>query len=93
MAGEPTSLPAASPAEGVRDREKPVPVYGLVSFTTETTGEREITVPVIYRGRTIALGFRADILVDNLILIEIKAVAQLIPAHQSQLLTYLRMSG
>jgi GxxExxY protein len=57
------------------------------------TFERETTVPVVYRARTIPLGFRADIIVDNKILIEIKAVVQLIPARQSQRLTCLRMSG
>jgi GxxExxY protein len=49
-------------------------------------------VPVIYKGKTIRLGFRADILVANLILLEIKAVATLLPVHDAQILTYLRMS-
>ncbi len=38
-------------------------------------------------------GFRADILVDRQVIIEIKAVANLLPAHDAQVLTYLRMSG
>jgi GxxExxY protein len=38
------------------------------------------------------LGFRADILVANTILLEIKAVTTLLPAHDAQILTYLRMS-
>jgi GxxExxY protein len=50
-------------------------------------------VPVTYRGRTIQLGFRADIVVANAIILEIKAVSVLIPAHDAQMLTYLRMSG
>ena len=54
--------------------------------------ESQAPIPVIYKGRTILLGFRADILVDNAIILEIKAVALLLPAHEAQLLTYLRMS-
>jgi GxxExxY protein len=52
----------------------------------------EITVPVIYKGKTIPLGFRADMVVENAIIIEIKAVNGLLPTHEAQLLTYLRMS-
>ena len=40
----------------------------------------------------IPLGFRADIVVENTIILEIKAVAALLPAHDAQLLTWLRMS-
>jgi GxxExxY protein len=54
--------------------------------------QREVVVPVIYKGKTLPLGFRADILVANLILPEIKAVATLLPVHDAQILTYLRMS-
>jgi GxxExxY protein len=54
--------------------------------------ESQAPVSVIYKGRTIPLGFRADILVDNAIILEIKAVASLLPAHEAQLLTYLHMS-
>jgi GxxExxY protein len=38
-------------------------------------------------------GFRADILVDRQLIIEIKAVANILPAHDAQVLTYLRKSG
>jgi GxxExxY protein len=54
--------------------------------------ETETTVPVIYKSKTIPLGFRADIVIDNAIIIEIKAVTALLPTHEAQLLTYLRMS-
>jgi GxxExxY protein len=50
-------------------------------------------VPVLYKGRTIPLGFRTDVLVADVIILEIKAVAAVLPAHEAQLLTYLRMSG
>jgi GxxExxY protein len=55
--------------------------------------ESEVMVPVVYKGRTIQMGFRADILVAEAIILEIKAVAAIVPAHEAQILTYLRMSG
>jgi GxxExxY protein len=54
--------------------------------------QREVMVPVTYKTKTLPLGFRADILVANTILLEIKAVTTLLPAHDAQILTYLRMS-
>ena len=54
--------------------------------------DREVMIPVIYKGTTIPLGFRADILVEKAIILEIKAVAALLPVHEAQILTYLRMS-
>jgi GxxExxY protein len=72
------------------------PVYaGCLSAELEHAGiplQREVMVPVIYKGKTIQLGFHADILVANLILLEIKAVATLLPVLDAQILTYLRMS-
>jgi GxxExxY protein len=50
-------------------------------------------VPVQYKGPSIPLGFRADIVVADTIILEIKAVPTIVPAHEAQLLTYLRMSG
>jgi GxxExxY protein len=54
--------------------------------------EPQTMVPVFYKDRLIPLGFRADIVVDTAIILEIKAVAALLPVHEAQLLTYLRMS-
>jgi GxxExxY protein len=53
----------------------------------------EVMVPVHYKGHPIALGFRSDIVVDDAIILEIKAVTAFVPAHEAQILTYLRMSG
>ena len=55
--------------------------------------ETEVAVPVVYKGSTIPLGFRADILVHGVVMVEVKALASLLPAHEAQILTYLRMSG
>jgi GxxExxY protein len=54
--------------------------------------QREVMVPTVYKAKTLPLGFCADILVANLVLLEIKAVTILLPTHDAQILTYLRMS-
>jgi GxxExxY protein len=55
--------------------------------------ERQVGIPVTYKGVRFDEGFRADILVDRQVVVEIKAVANIVPAHDAQVLTYLRMSG
>jgi GxxExxY protein len=55
--------------------------------------ERQVAIPVTYKGAQIGEGFRADIVVERQVILEIKAVAAILPAHEAQLLTYLRMSG
>ena len=55
--------------------------------------QRQAKIPVVYKGTPIPLGFRADILVSDAVILEIKGVAAFIPAHHAQILTYLRMSG
>ena len=52
----------------------------------------EVLLPVIYDGQKIDAGYRIDILVENCIIIENKAVEQLIPIHKAQLLTYLKLA-
>ncbi len=59
----------------------------------EIAFQRQAGIPVTYKGVQFDEGFRADILVDRQVIIEIKAVANLLPAHDAQVLTYLRMSG
>ena len=55
--------------------------------------ERQVGIPVTYKGTMLNDGFRADVVVDRSVIPEIKVVAALLPAHESQLLTYLRMSS
>jgi GxxExxY protein len=54
--------------------------------------EHQVAVPVLYKGLTMEAGFRADVVVARQVILEIKSVASLLPAHEAQLLTYLRMS-
>jgi GxxExxY protein len=55
--------------------------------------ERQVAVPVVYKAMPIGEGFRADIVVAREVILEIKSVAAILPAHEAQLSTYLRMSG
>ena len=55
--------------------------------------ERQVLVPVMYKGMAIGDGFRADIVVAGEVILEIKAVAAILPAHEAQRHTYLSMSG
>jgi GxxExxY protein len=55
--------------------------------------DRQVAIPITYKGVTIGEGFRADIVADQKVILEIKAIATIIPAHEAQLQTYLRMSG
>ena len=54
---------------------------------------RQAPMPIVYRGFHLDTGFRADLLVAEGLIVEIKAVDRLVLAHEAQILTYLRMSG
>ena len=54
--------------------------------------EPEVPIPVYYRGIDLGVGFRMDILVDNLIILEIKSVSKLEDIHYKQLLNYLLLT-
>jgi GxxExxY protein len=53
---------------------------------------RQVNLPVTYKTAKINAGFRIDLIVDNLVVVELKAVEQVLPVHKSQLLTYLKLS-
>ncbi len=55
--------------------------------------ERQRQMPVVYRGIQIDCGHRLDLVVDKLVIVELKAVESLLPIHSAQLLSYLRLSG
>jgi GxxExxY protein len=55
--------------------------------------ERQQPVPVVYRGVRIDCGYRLDLVVDGLVIVELKAVETLLPIHSAQLLSYLKLSG
>jgi GxxExxY protein len=55
--------------------------------------KRQVALPVTYKGVQLDCGYRLDLLVGDLIIIEIKAVEEVKPIHEAQLLTYLRLKG
>ena len=55
--------------------------------------ERQVGIPVTSKGVAVGEGFRADIVIDRKVILEIKAATAILPAHEAQLQTYLRMSG
>lgn len=54
---------------------------------------RQVPVSVVWDNVTINEGFRADLVVENLVIVEIKSVEKLAPVHSKQLLTYLRLAN
>lgn len=57
------------------------------------TVERQKSLPVIWREQKLSLGFRADLIVNNKVIVEIKSVEEIHPVHPKQLLTYLRLTN
>jgi GxxExxY protein len=55
--------------------------------------EREVPLPVIYEGLHLNKGYKADIIVNQTVLLELKSVEHILPIHQAQTRTYLRLSG
>jgi GxxExxY protein len=53
----------------------------------------QVTLPVTYRGVAIDNGYRIDLLVDDMVVLELKSVATLLPVHEAQLLSYLKLGG
>ena len=55
--------------------------------------EKEVPLPIRYKGVAIDAAYRLDLKVDGLVIVELKAVDKLEPIHEAQLLTYLRLSN
>lgn len=53
---------------------------------------RQLTLPIGYKGRPLDNPLRLDMLVNNMIVVEVKSVERLLPVHEAQLLSYLRLS-
>ena len=55
--------------------------------------DKQRPLPVLYKGVELDCGYRIDILVEDLLVLEVKAVESVDPIHEAQLLTYLRLGG
>ncbi len=54
--------------------------------------QRQLELPVEYKGKRLDCGYRMDVVVDNKVILELKAVDALAPIHKAQLMTYLKLS-
>lgn len=60
---------------------------GGIAFT------RQQPLPVVYKGVHLDCGYRLDVVVDGRVIVELKTVDRLLPIHEAQMLTYLRLAG
>ncbi len=59
----------------------------------QTSFERQKSLPLEYKGVQLDCGYRLDLLVADMVVVEVKAVETLLPIHEAQLLTYMRLGG
>ena len=55
--------------------------------------ERQKSLPVVFKGIRLDTGLRIDLIVENSVIVELKCVDSLVPVHDAQLLTYMRLAG
>jgi GxxExxY protein len=55
--------------------------------------KRQVPLPVVYKQVKLDIGYRLDLVVEDKLIVELKTVEKLLPIHEAQLLTYLRLSG
>ena len=55
--------------------------------------KRQVPLPVVYKDVRLNCGYRMDIIVDEALVLELKTVEAILPIHEAQLLTYLKLSG
>ena len=70
--------------------------FPCVLFEVRQSGLAVVTqwpIPIVYRGIHLEAGYRADMLVEDTVLVELKSVEALSPIHTAQMLTYLKLSG
>ncbi len=65
-------------------------LYELQNRKLKVEPEKE--VPIVYEGLRLHTGFRADVVVEDKVIVELKSVEQIAPVHKKQLLTYLRLA-
>ena len=53
---------------------------------------RQVDVPLVYKGGPVEIGFRADFIVEDSVIVELKSIDRLIPIHEAQLMTYMKLA-
>jgi GxxExxY protein len=54
---------------------------------------RQVAVPLVYKGYRVECAYRIDLVIEDCVAVELKAVKQLFPIHEAQILSYLELSG
>ena len=54
--------------------------------------DRQADIPVVYKNLKLDGGYRADLIIENLVIVELKTVEKILPVHEAQLLTYLKIT-
>ncbi len=55
--------------------------------------KRQVPLPVIYKGVKLDCGYRMDLIVANTVIVEIKAIERILPVHEAQILSYLKLAN
>jgi GxxExxY protein len=55
--------------------------------------DAQVALPVVYDGVKLDIGYRIDLLVEDLVIVELKSVDAIAPVHQAQIISYLKLSG
>jgi GxxExxY protein len=59
----------------------------------KVTFQKQIEVPITYKGINLDCGYRVDLIVAGKVVVELKSVQEILPVHEAQLLTYLQLTG
>lgn len=62
-------------------------------FLRKLLFKRQIVLPVVYKGKKLDIGYRIDLLVNDEVVVELKTVESILPIHEAQTLTYMRLGG
>jgi GxxExxY protein len=54
---------------------------------------REVSIPITYKSEDLGAHYRVDLIVEDVVVVEVKSVAVVLPVHRAQVLTYLRLTG
>lgn len=54
--------------------------------------ERQVNLPIMYKGNKLDAGYRLDLVIENKIVLELKSIEKISPVHEAQLLTYLKLT-
>ena len=68
-------------------------ILGFELMSSGLNVSRQVTVPMVWKSITVDEAFRADMIIEHKVIVEIKSVEKLTKVHAKQLLTYLRLSG